>query len=141
MTDKELRKLSRMELVEILLMMTRENEQLTLELEETKAQLEDRKLQIENAGSLAEASLQLNQVFEAAQAACEQYLENVQYRSANQREICDRMEQETQDKCRQMLEKAKREADDYWDFVRARVKGLYGDPDFQSQNSAEEEAL
>ena len=33
---------------------------------------------IEKAGSLAEAALQLNSVFEAAQNACAQYTQNIQ---------------------------------------------------------------
>ena len=136
MTDKELKKLSRAELVEMLLLLTRENEALSQQLEETRAQLESRNLMIENSGSLAEASLQLNQVFEAAQAACEQYMENIQYRSVNQREICDKMEQETQEKCQRMLEKAKKDADEYWEFVRTRVKGLYADPDVQANENS-----
>lgn len=139
MTDKELKKLSRMELVEMLLILTRENEQLTQQLEQTRQQLESRTLLVENAGSLADASLQLNHVFEAAQAACEQYVENIQYRSQNQREICDRMEQETQEKCARMVEKAKQDADAYWNYVRNKVRGLYtqGTPANQQKQEGE----
>lgn len=77
MTEKELRKLSRMDLLEILLEKSKENERLKLELEEVKKQLSDRMIKIEKAGSIAEAALKLNGVFEAAQAAADQYLENL----------------------------------------------------------------
>ena len=40
-------------------------------------QLQDRKLTIENAGSIAEASLALNKVFETAQLAADLYIENI----------------------------------------------------------------
>ncbi len=41
------------------------------------AQLEHKNIEILKAGSLAEAALRLNQVFEAADAAARQYLDNV----------------------------------------------------------------
>ena len=47
------------------------------ELAEAKEQLENRRIQIENSGSIAEAALKLNGIFEAAQAAANQYLENL----------------------------------------------------------------
>ena len=40
-------------------------------------QLKDRRILLGQAGSIAEAALRLNGVFEAAEAAAQQYLENV----------------------------------------------------------------
>ena len=74
MTDKELRKLSRAELIDILFELQTQNENLTAENQELAAQLESRQLQITEAGSIAEAALRLNGVFEAAQAAADQYV-------------------------------------------------------------------
>lgn len=77
MTDKELKKLSRAELLELLLESNRENERLRKQLEKAKGLLASRVIEIENAGSIAEAALALNGVFQAAQLAADQYLENV----------------------------------------------------------------
>jgi len=77
MTDKQLKKLRRADLLEMLLEQTKLVDSLKIELEETKAALADRRLEIENAGSIAEAALKVNRVFEAAQKASEQYLENI----------------------------------------------------------------
>lgn len=77
MTDRELRKLSRADLLELLLKETQENERLRAELEEANKKLADRTILIENSGSLAEAALRMNGVFEAADRAVRQYLENV----------------------------------------------------------------
>ena len=77
MTDKELHKLSRKELLEMLLAQTQENEKLKEELRRAERQLSDRRLLQENAGSMAEAAMRLNAVFEAADRAAQQYLENV----------------------------------------------------------------
>ena len=70
MTDKELRRLSRADLLELLLAQRRENEQLRCILDQTQAQLADRTIQIDKAGSIAEASLQLSGIFNAAQESC-----------------------------------------------------------------------
>lgn len=77
MTERELRKLSRADLLELLLEETKENEKLRIQLEQAQEQLADRRILIENAGSIAEAALQLNGVFQAAEEAAAQYLENV----------------------------------------------------------------
>ncbi len=81
MTDKELRRLSRSELLEMLIAQTEESRQLKIKLERAEAQLRDRRIAVEKAGSLAEAALQLNRVFEAADKAAQQYLENVRLMS------------------------------------------------------------
>ena len=81
MTEKELRRLSRMDLLEMLLEQSREVERLQKELETVKNQLGDRRIMEQEAGSIAEASLKLNKVFEAAQQAADQYLENIRIRS------------------------------------------------------------
>lgn len=77
MTDKELKRLSRAELLELLIGQMRENQRLEKELAAANAALQDRTIVIEQAGSIAEAALQLNGVFAAAEAAAAQYLENV----------------------------------------------------------------
>lgn len=78
MTNRELKNLKRAELLEMLLAVTKENEELHRQNEALQAQMKERILQLEKAGSIAEAALQLNKVFEAAQAAADQYLANVQ---------------------------------------------------------------
>ena len=77
MTDKELRRLSRRELLQMLLEQTSEVERLQAELDKTRAELNDRASMLESCGNIAEASLKINRVFEAAQQAAEQYLANV----------------------------------------------------------------
>ncbi len=77
MTDKELKRLSRAELLEILLALVEENKKLKTCLEEAQSQLNNRQIMINKAGSIAEAALQLNGVFQAADAAAAQYLENI----------------------------------------------------------------
>lgn len=84
MKEKDLRRLSRADLLEMLIDQSEKMEALRQRLETAEAELKKREIIIGSAGSIAEASLRLNGVFEAAQAACEQYIENV--RLLNQRQ-------------------------------------------------------
>lgn len=77
MTDQELRRLSRKDLLELLIIQEREKNVLKNELEKAKKELENREILISESGSIAEAALKLNGVFEAAEAAAQQYLENI----------------------------------------------------------------
>ena len=77
MDDRDLRRLSRQEMLEMLLELTRENEELKAELENMKNELQSKRIAVEEAGSIAEASLKLNKVFEDAQNAANQYLQNI----------------------------------------------------------------
>ena len=77
MTDKQLRKLSKIELLELLTAQKEENDELLKEVEELKAKLAERTILIQESGSIAEAALKLNEVFEAAQRAADQYVDNV----------------------------------------------------------------
>lgn len=85
MTEKELRKLNRKQLLELLLKQTKRADDLEQQLEEYKEKLNDKQLAISECGSLAEACLKLNGIFEAAQNAADQYIENIKnsYSSEN----------------------------------------------------------
>lgn len=77
MEPRELKKLTRTELLELLLEQTKRADDLEQRLQKAEQLLADKLLLMEDAGSIAEASLRLNHVFEAAQAAADQYLESV----------------------------------------------------------------
>lgn len=77
MTKKELSRLSRQELLEVLLAQAEENRKLKKQLQEARDALTNRKIEVERAGTMAEAALRLNGVFEAADQAAQQYLENI----------------------------------------------------------------
>ena len=72
MTDNELKRMSRADLLEILLAQSREIERLRDEVAELNDRLEEREILMSRSGSIAEASLRLNRVFEAAQKAQEE---------------------------------------------------------------------
>ena len=100
MDKTDLVRLSRRDLLEMLLDLSKENEQLREKNSELEERLEKNMLVNSTAGSLAEAALQLNGVFEAAQAACDQYIE-----AAKQR--CQKMEEEMKAKCDRMYDETR----------------------------------
>jgi hypothetical protein len=75
--ERDLRKLSRKELLELLLVQSRRIDRLEAQLEKANSKLADREIHIAKAGTMAEASLSLNGVFESIDAAGAQYLENL----------------------------------------------------------------
>ena len=115
MTDRELRKASRRELLQLLVEEKRENDMLRDQLQQLRQQLDKRQLQLDQSGTLAEAALKLSGIFDAAESACQYYTENIRTLSARQEEICRKMEQETRDKCDRMLEQARQMSRVYWD--------------------------
>lgn len=74
---KQLRKLRRSDLFELLVEQTKEIEELQNQVKELEGKLESRELEVTDAGSIAEAALAISKVFEEAQAATDTYLYNV----------------------------------------------------------------
>lgn len=117
MTDKELKRLSRAELLEMLLAQVEENKELNDRLDEMQARLESRQILLSEAGSIAEAALRLNGVFQAAETAAAQYLENIRRLSGEEEASCRRMEAEA----RKEAEAIRAEAEAYSRRIRARA--------------------
>lgn len=82
MTDKELRRLSRAELLDILYEQQKQYEASLAENRALQQKLDDRTLRISKAGSIADAAVQISGVLEAAQAAADQYLASVKAATA-----------------------------------------------------------
>ena len=57
MTDKELRKLTRTELLELLLVQSKEIDKLNAELEQLQIKMQQREINLAHAGSIAEAAI------------------------------------------------------------------------------------
>lgn len=131
MTQKELHRLSRQDLLELLVSQEKELTKVKKELAAATEALNERRLILSEAGSIAEASLRLNKVFEAAQAAADQYLENIRHMQGDYdiiqllasdsrkpasrqlldktRRECEELRAQTEAECAAMLEKARKE--------------------------------
>lgn len=74
MTDKEFKRLGRAQLLDIIYQLQLQVEELTQKNQQLENALKDKRLRIDNAGSLAAAALEINDFFNNAQDAAEQYL-------------------------------------------------------------------
>ena len=81
MTEKELRKLNRYQLLELLIIQTERADELEKRLEQMEAKLQEQEMNMSAMGSVAEAALQLSGVFEATQTAADRYQEEARKRS------------------------------------------------------------
>ena len=144
MTEGELKKLNRAELLAMLIAVTQRCDELEIELLDAEERLDSRDIEISRAGSLAEAALKINKVLEAADQAGAQYLANLQRMypgdgsvppevlmaasqdaGAAEKEVrakCQAIEAETKRRCVEMVESAKRDSQAYWDEVYSRIK-------------------
>ena len=81
-TEKELKKLNRYQLLELLIAQTERADMLQAKLENMEKQLKAKELTMSSMGSIAEAALELNDVFKAAQAAADLYVYIAKNRAA-----------------------------------------------------------
>lgn len=114
MTEKELKKLNRYQLLELIIIQSEQIQELQNQLQQAQEQIDAQNIRIAEAGSIAEASLQLSGIFEAAQSAADIYLENVRKQTAdadlireNARQDAERITAEAAQKAAQMTEVAK----------------------------------
>lgn len=129
MTDKELRRLSRAELLDILYEQQKRYEESLAENQALRQQLEERTLRIAAAGSIAEAAVQVNGVFEAAQAAADQYLASVKAAAAEMAQKTD----EAQRQREAILQDAKQQAEKIVQDAQAQADRLLAEAGEQAE--------
>ena len=86
MTDKEFKRLSRSQLIDIIYQLQLKQEELTADNEKLSKALADKRLRVSKAGNIAEAALEIHDVMQAAQDAAEHYLEEIKIRVNNERQ-------------------------------------------------------
>lgn len=143
MTEKEMRRLSRADLLEMLIDQSAELEELRGKYAQAVQQLEKRELDVQQVGTLAEAALRFNGVFDAADAAAQEYMEAVRVRMEAQTALCEQLERESQEaaeqlkqntqrqcnkmeedtkiQCAEMIAKAKAESEEYWNQISTKL--------------------
>ena len=81
MTEKELKKLSRLQLLELLVLQGEENENLKKRVKELENEQALKTDQIANLGSVAEAAVQISGVLDAAQLTADTYMQSAKKRA------------------------------------------------------------
>ena len=100
MTDKEFKRLNRAQLLDIIYQLQLQVDGLNEENLSLKKSLENKRLRLGNAGSIAEAALEINDCFRSAQKAADQYLSEIKA-----------MREETEAECARLLAVARVEAE------------------------------
>lgn len=133
MTDRELRKLRREDLLQILIDQQRQNDEMAQALKRSEAALQDKRIAIQEAGSVAEATLRLHGVFEAAQAAADDYAAQCRERAealqAQAQAEADRARRQADD----IVANARREADRILSQARAEAEKLLSEAEKQAK--------
>ena len=107
MTDKEFKRLSRSQLIEIIYQLQLKQDELTADNEQLSKALADKRLRVRKAGNIAEAALEIHNVMQAAQDAAEHYLEEIQLRVDDEKQ---RILKKANDKAAEIIAKAQQEA-------------------------------
>lgn len=108
MTDKEFKRLSRSQLIEIIYQLQLREDELMAENHKLKEALEDKRLRIEQAGSIAEAAIAVNDVIQSAQNAAEQYLKEIELMHEEVEKERERIVKRTQDEAAAIIAHTKR---------------------------------
>ena len=77
MTDKEFKRLSRAQLIEIIYQLQLQIDKLSEQTQKLERELADKRLRLSNAGNIADAALVINDCFRNAQNAADQYLNEI----------------------------------------------------------------
>lgn len=124
MTDKEVKKLKRVELLEMMIEQGEENERLRSRVSSLEEELSKRRIVMDEAGSIAEASLRLSNVFGEAQKAADDYLSGIRLKVEQTDARCAEAEQKTKDFCRQSVAQAKDESEKLVAEAKQKVSQL-----------------
>lgn len=106
MVSKDLKKLSRRELVDIIYQMKKNEQQMHTQIANLQELLQDKRLRISMAGSVAEAALSISDVFSAAQLAADRYLEEIACMKQDAEAECEKLIRAAKEKSEQMISEA-----------------------------------
>ena len=100
MISKDLKKLSRRELVDIIYQLKKNEEQMQEKITELEEALQDKRIKLSVAGSIAEAAMDVTNVFATAQRTADLYLQEISF-----------MKTEAEQECAKMIEDARKQVE------------------------------
>ena len=124
--------LSKNEMIMVMHDQEQEIEKLKAQVSELQAKLDNYEIKISNVGSLAEASAQINDLFVAAQATVDTYIENVKKQEARSEEALAEVERQSNEiiaeaeaVAQKRLEAADVEIEETWAVIESRLLVMY----------------
>ena len=127
MTDKEFKRLSRSQLIDIIYQLQLKQEELTADNENLSKALADKRLRVSKAGNIANAALEIHNVMQAAQDAAAHYVEEIQIRVD---EEYQRILKKANNKATAIIEEAKKAAAEI--VAQAKKENPDYDPDVEA---------
>ncbi len=103
MISKDLKKMSRRELVDIIYQLKKNETQMQEKIAELEEALQDKRIKLSVAGSIAEAAMDMTNVFATAQRAADLYLHEISCMKADAERECAKIIEEAQEKARSIL--------------------------------------
>ena len=122
MTDKEFKRLSRPQLIDIIYQFQLQVEQLTEQNQKLERKLADKRLRLRNAGNIADAALEMNNCFRDAQNAAEQYLNEIKEIRKETEAERQRILEQAQAEAATIIADAKKTLGDYDSAIEAILK-------------------
>lgn len=121
MISKELKRLSRRELVDIIYQLKKNEQEMQEEIESLKTELQDKRIRISTAGSIADAAMSVTNVFSTAQMTADLYLREISYMKENSEKECAKMIEEAEKKVKEILADGEKK----FDTLKAAYKSEY----------------
>jgi cell division septum initiation protein DivIVA len=122
MTDKEFKRLSRAQLIEIIYQLQLQIDKLSEQTQELESELADKRLRLQSAGNIAEAALEINNCFRSAQNAAEQYLNEIKAIREETEAERQRILSEARAEAAAIIASAKKTQGDYDSAIEAILK-------------------
>lgn len=103
MINKDIKRLSRRELVDIIYQLKTNEQEMQNELESLKKELEDKRIRISEAGSIADAAMSVTNVFSTAQMTADLYLREISLMKEDTEKACAKKIEEAEKKVKEIL--------------------------------------
>ena len=101
--NKELKRLSRRELVDIIYQLKKNEQEMQEKIESLNTELHDKRIRISSAGSIADAAVSLTNVFSLAQMTADIYLQEISYMKEKTEKDCAKKIGDAENKVRETL--------------------------------------
>lgn len=123
MSKSDLHKLGKTELLQIIYEQEKQITTLKSEIENLNKKIDDRTIDLKEAGSIAEASLKINKIFEEAQKAADEYLNSVKKLGiSNAEKVTNNITNEEKNKNTTENEENNNNDDESSDYIELKVK-------------------
>ena len=121
MISKDLKRLSRWELVEIIYQLKKNEQEMQEESESLKNELQDKRIRISEAGSIADAAMSLTNVFSTVQTTADIYLREISLMKEDTEKIFAKKIEDTEKKVEEILADGEKK----FDILKAAYQSEY----------------